>query len=163
MIGETAVNAEIVNGYQIARSLTFDNGAGVAFGVDPQAAFPLATWLFNVEDGKRNYYDGHFFILTNADLARLSFSDRVAQYKTDNPTVKEKTNYLASVEMSAEGNYNKIDGIINNTPKQPPSVIRQLEAFERKSDYHIGKQNERREGHIERQNDRRQDTAHETR
>ena len=34
-------------------------------------------------------------------------------------------NYLASAEMDAEGNYNQIDGIINNTPPpEAPSSIR---------------------------------------
>ena len=32
-------------------------------------------------------------------------------------------NYLAAVEMSVEGNYNQIDGIINNEAPKPPSVL----------------------------------------
>lgn len=32
-------------------------------------------------------------------------------------------NYLAAAEMSAEGNYNQIDGIINNEPPPKPSVL----------------------------------------
>ena len=39
-----------------------------------------------------------------------------------------KLNYLASVEMSMESNYNMIDGIINNTPK--PSVLKQMDGYE---------------------------------
>ena len=37
-----------------------------------------------------------------------------------------------------------IDGIINNTPKEPPSLLRQLEAYERNVESHIETQNERR-------------------
>ena len=32
-------------------------------------------------------------------------------------------NYLAASEMSAEGNYNQIDGIINNEPTPKPSLL----------------------------------------
>lgn len=35
-------------------------------------------------------------------------------------------NYLAAAEMSAEGNYNQIDGIINNEPPPKPSVLDDL-------------------------------------
>ena len=42
---------------------------------------------------------------------------------------KEKQNYLASAEMDEEGNYNMIDGIINNTPK--PSLLEKMKEYER--------------------------------
>jgi len=58
---------------------------------------------------------------------------------------KKKNNHLAAAEMSVEGNFNMIDGIINNKAKPPPSVLRQLEAYERKTEYHIEKQNQRRQ------------------
>jgi hypothetical protein len=38
-----------------------------------------------------------------------------------NNEADKKRNYLASAEMSTEGNLNMIDGIINNTPK--PSLL----------------------------------------
>ncbi len=34
--------------------------------------------------------------------------------------------YLAAAEMSAEGNYNQIDGIINNEAPKPPSILDNL-------------------------------------
>ena len=40
---------------------------------------------------------------------------------------KEKQNYLASAEMDEEGNYNMIDGIINNTSK--PSLLEKMEEY----------------------------------
>jgi hypothetical protein len=49
-----------------------------------------------------------------------------------NPVKKDKEkkdNYLATAEMSVEGNYNQIDGIINNVPK--PSFLEQLKEYER--------------------------------
>ena len=42
---------------------------------------------------------------------------------------KEKQNYLASAEMDEEGNYNMIDGIINNIPK--PSLLEKIKEYER--------------------------------
>ena len=42
----------------------------------------------------------------------------------------KKQNYLASAEMSDEGNYNMIDGIINNIPK--PSLLEQIKEYERR-------------------------------
>jgi len=41
---------------------------------------------------------------------------------------KEKQNHLASAEMDEEGNYNMIDGIINNTKK--PSILEHLRQYE---------------------------------
>ena len=49
-----------------------------------------------------------------------------------NPIVKGdevKYNYLDAAEMSEEGNYNMIDGIINNVSK--PSVLEQMREYER--------------------------------
>ena len=42
---------------------------------------------------------------------------------------KEKQNYLAFAEMDEEGNYNMIDGIINNIPK--PSLLEKIKEYER--------------------------------
>ena len=49
-----------------------------------------------------------------------------------NPIVKEneiKHNYLAAAEMDEEGNYNMIDGVINNVAK--PSVLERIKEYER--------------------------------
>ena len=40
---------------------------------------------------------------------------------------QEKQNYLVSAEMDEEGNYNMIDGIINNTKK--PSILEHIRNF----------------------------------
>jgi hypothetical protein len=34
--------------------------------------------------------------------------------------MNEKDNYLKTAELSAEQNYNQIDGILNNAPPLPP-------------------------------------------
>ena len=46
----------------------------------------------------------------------------------------KKKNHLAATEMSVEGNYNQIDGIINNTPK--PSVIDKMKDYEKRAAEH---------------------------
>ena len=49
-----------------------------------------------------------------------------------NPIVKDneiKHNYLAAAEMDEEGNYNMIDGVINNVYKL--SVIERMREYER--------------------------------
>lgn len=43
---------------------------------------------------------------------------------------RKKHNYLAAAEMSEEGNYNQIDGIINGTPK--PSVMERIREYEQR-------------------------------
>jgi hypothetical protein len=53
----------------------------------------------------------------------------------------KKHNHLAAAEMSAEGNFNMIDGIINN---DKPSLLEQMAAYERNIALHIEKDNERR-------------------
>ena len=42
----------------------------------------------------------------------------------------KKHNYLATAEMNEEGNYNMIDGIINNVPK--PSMLERMEEYHQK-------------------------------
>jgi hypothetical protein len=47
---------------------------------------------------------------------------------------KKKDNYLANAEMSVEGNYNMLDGVINNVPK--PSFLERLKEYERRMAEH---------------------------
>ena len=46
----------------------------------------------------------------------------------------KKYNHLAAAEMDEEGNYNMIDGIINNVPK--PSVLERMKDYERRMAEH---------------------------
>jgi hypothetical protein len=124
------MNHEYVGGYKIISSVGFTDDIGFAIGFDQQAAFPYTTWKFYETGGKRIHYNGHYFVLENADVAKLDFKIRVDDYRTANPDVAEKYNHLASAEMSVEGNYNMIDGIINNVKK--PSVLEQMKEYERR-------------------------------
>ena len=119
---------EYAKGYKIVQSVCFDDGGGVALGIDSKAAFPLTTWQFTEKDDKKMFYCGYYFSLYEAEYAKLDYDNRVKEYKAGNPGVTEKYNYLASVEISDEGNYNMIDGIINNTPK--PSLLERMKEYE---------------------------------
>ena len=48
-------------GYEIRESVLFDNGRGFALGENFKAPNPFVTWQFTQEDGKRDYYWGHYF------------------------------------------------------------------------------------------------------
>lgn len=67
------------NGYQITRAVLFDNGRGFALGHDPAAPGPFVTWQFTEEQGKRDYYWGHYFGSEKA--ATTDFHTRAADYK----------------------------------------------------------------------------------
>ena len=54
-------------------------------------------------------------------------ADRVDKYKRGNPGIMERYNYLAAAEMDSEGNYNMIDGVINNVSKA--SILEHLRLF----------------------------------
>ena len=123
------VKYEYANGYKVTRIVGFDNGSGFAFGVDGNARFPLMTCRFTERDGKKTFYGGRFFGHEKADAAKRDFTGRVEKYKAGNPDAAVKYNYLANAEMGAEGNYNMIDGIINNAQK--PSMLEQMAEYER--------------------------------
>jgi hypothetical protein len=99
-----------VHGYEIARSIFFNNQRGFAIGHNPDAPSPFVCWQFTTENSKREFYWGHY---TNYQAdAQSNYLARVAVHMDDG--VKEIPNPLAAAEMSAEQNCNAIDGAINN-------------------------------------------------
>ena len=79
-----------VQNYEIKRSILFENDRGFALGENPQAAQPFATWQFTEENGKRDYYWGHY--TTNSTAATRDYENRVAGYHHDYG-VSEKSAY----------------------------------------------------------------------
>lgn len=67
--------------YTILRSVLFDNGRGFAFGQheSPRAPQPFVTWQFAEEQGRRDYYWGHYH--GDAQTADLDFSARIKDYQ----------------------------------------------------------------------------------
>ena len=83
---------------------------------------------FNVD--RPTDFTGHS--LSVSDIIALRQGDQVSCHYVDNfgfaeiPNFLPPENYLRNAEMSTEDDYDSIDGIINNGPKQPePSVPRE--------------------------------------
>lgn len=81
---------ERVHGYEIKRSILFENDRGFALGKNPKAVQPFATWQFTEENGKRDYYWGHY--TANSAAATRDYETRVAEYQHDYG-VSEKSAY----------------------------------------------------------------------
>jgi hypothetical protein len=100
-----------VKGYGIARSVAFDDKRGFAIGHNPSAGAPFVCWQFTTENGARDFYWGHY--ANDLAGAAENYTARVMVHM-DGGEVREVYNPLAAAEMSAEQNYNQIDGAINN-------------------------------------------------
>ncbi len=72
---------EIVHGYEIKRAILFENDRVFALAENPNAPQPFVTWQFTEENGKRDYYWGHY--TKNADTAEKDYEARVAGYRKD--------------------------------------------------------------------------------
>lgn len=71
---------ENVHSYEIKRSVVFENDRGFAFAENPNAPQPFVTWQFTEnENGKRDYYWGHYF--QDGDNAAKDLEVRVADYQ----------------------------------------------------------------------------------
>ncbi|KPU43205.1 hypothetical protein OXPF_32190 [Oxobacter pfennigii] len=81
---------EMVHGYEIKRSVLFDNDRGFALAENPNAPQPFVTWQFTEENGKRDYYWGHY--TTNKAAAVRDYENRVLEYQYDYG-VSEKSAY----------------------------------------------------------------------
>ena len=64
-------------GYVIRQSVLFDNGRGIALGEHPREGF--VTWQFTEEQGRRDYYWGHYH--TDKEIAEKDYSSRVSDYQ----------------------------------------------------------------------------------
>ena len=79
-----------VKGYEIKRAIAFENERGFALGENPQAVQPFATWQFTEENGKRDYYWGHY--TTHSAAATRDYENRVSEYQHEYG-VSEKSAY----------------------------------------------------------------------
>lgn len=70
---------EIVHGYEIKEAVIFTNNRGFARGENPNAPQPFVTWQFTEENGKRDYYWGHYS--DKEYLADNDFHTRVNEYQ----------------------------------------------------------------------------------
>lgn len=67
------------NGYEIKKSVLFENGKGFALGENPREPEPFATWQFTDTNGKRDYYWGHY--KKTLEAAEKDFTERMFHYK----------------------------------------------------------------------------------
>jgi hypothetical protein len=72
---------ETIRGYEIKRSILFENDRGFALAENPNAPQPYVTWQFTEENGKRDYYWGHY--TKNAVTAEKDYEARVTGYQKD--------------------------------------------------------------------------------
>lgn len=64
--------------YVIRQSILFENRRGFVLGECPMAPAPFVTWQFTEENGKRDYYWGHYY--TEAATAVRDFTARGEDY-----------------------------------------------------------------------------------
>jgi hypothetical protein len=106
-----AENGTMVQGYEIVRSIAFNDQRGFAIGLNPDAVSQFVTWQYTAENGKRDFYWGAY--TDEFQDAGNNYAARVIVHMDDH-NVKEIHNHIAAVEMSVEQNYNMIDGSLNN-------------------------------------------------
>jgi hypothetical protein len=69
-----------LHGYEIKRSVVFENDRGFALAENPNAPQPFVTWqLTENENGTHDYYWGHYFY--DGDKAANDFEIRVTDYQ----------------------------------------------------------------------------------
>jgi hypothetical protein len=110
---------EDVQGYEIVRSIAFDDRRGFAIGLNPEAVSPFACWQFTTENGARDFYWGHY-----ADEFQSAANNYIARtlVHMSGEQVREIQNPIAAVEMSSEQNFNMIDGQRNNMAAPKPDL-----------------------------------------
>lgn len=74
------MNLDVVEGYEVQKSVLFSNGKGMALAENPAAPEPYVTWQFTEAKGKRDYYWGHYF--ADKGEALRDFTERVEHYKS---------------------------------------------------------------------------------
>jgi hypothetical protein len=119
-----------VHGYEITRSIFFNDRRGFAIGFNKDAVSPFVCWQFTTENGARDFYWGNY-----SDYqvdAQVNYLARIAVHM-DGGGIREVPNPLAAAEMSAEQSFDMIDGRINNeknrlnlTDGQTDEEIREL-------------------------------------
>jgi transcriptional regulator with XRE-family HTH domain len=73
------LSIEKVHGYEIKKSVLFENDRGFALAENQKAPQPFVTWQFTEENGRRDYYWGHY--TQKFDAAAKDFEARVTDYQ----------------------------------------------------------------------------------
>jgi len=112
---------EKVHGYEIKRSILFDNDRGFALAENPNAPQPYVTWQFTEENGKRDFYWGHY--TANAETAAKDYAARIEDY-TRQYGVVEKAARLAPEVYKYYSTQRPVDiGTFPKTEGGPAEIV----------------------------------------
>jgi hypothetical protein len=123
MLKNTPLPGQAVNGknigYIVSQAVLFENDRGFALAHSSTAPNPFVTWQFTNDNGKLDYYWGHYY--NTEERAQINYINRVTDY-IEQYNFKEKPVPINNIEVDAEQNYNMIDGIMNNKPFPKPDL-----------------------------------------
>ena len=107
---------ERVAGYEIIRAISFDDQRGFAIGLNPDAFETLVTWQFTVEDGKRDFYWGHY----SGELSRAAedYIARVIVYMSRREVKEVQRTPAAEIHEPTEAE--------RGASEEKPSVLKQI-------------------------------------
>lgn len=98
--GQTRDGAEKVHGYEIKQSVVFTNDRGFAMAENPNAPQPFVTWQFTEENGKRDYYWGHYF--GSIEKAAGDFADRISDYREQYKVEEKKPSLMERLKAAKQ-------------------------------------------------------------
>ena len=75
--------------------IAFDNECGFVLGENPKAPDPYVTWQFNMRDGERNYFWGHY--CDDARLAACEVADYELRPSRHNPDIRREMDAQAQI------------------------------------------------------------------
>jgi len=103
-------NTDKIHGYEVQRSVTFENDRGFALAHNPNAVDPFVTWQFTQdESGTRDYYWGHY--CTGKDTATRDYENRISEYfERYGISEKEAYKYYSTQRPVDIGTFPKTDG-----------------------------------------------------
>lgn len=117
-----------IKGYEITRSIVFENDRGFALGENPQAVQPFVTWQFTEdENGARDFYWGHY--TSDSATATRDYETRVSEYQYENGVSEKSAYQYYSTQRPVD---------IGTFPKTPNGPLR-LVNFDSREDIEQGK------------------------
>lgn len=73
---------DTIHGYEVKKSVLFENSRGFALAENPKAVQPFVTWIFTEDKaGRRDYEWGHYY--SDRAAAEKNFTSRAAEYQRD--------------------------------------------------------------------------------
>jgi len=107
------LHKDIIHGYEIKKSILFENNRGFALAENHDAVSPFVTWQFTEdESGKRDYYWGHY--KSDGEAAGRDYETRATEYKQDyglsEKTTPEVYKYYSTQRPVDIGTFPKTQG-----------------------------------------------------